>query len=72
MKSDNSKNGYIEKTLNVVSFPQRSEYVPSIRVAGKWLKKFGFGLGDKVILVATEGKILITKKEVSDNGNSLV
>lgn len=65
MKADNSKNGCREKTLKVISFPQRDEYVPSIRVAGKWLKKLGFVLGDEVVLVAAEGKILITKKEVS-------
>ncbi len=72
MKAGDSGNGYMEKILSVVSFPQRSEYVPSIRVAGKWLKKFGLALGDKVVLVATEGKIFITKKGVSDNGHPLV
>ena len=53
----------MKKTLKVASFPQRGEYVPSVRVAGKWLRSFNFKLGDKVVLVAKEGKITITKKE---------
>ena len=62
----------MEKTLKVVSFPQRDEYVPSVRVAGKWLKNFGFALGDEVVLVATEGKIIIVKKGCSYNGRTMV
>ena len=58
-------------TLNVVSFPQRGERVPSVRVAGKWLERFGFKLGGKVILTATEGRILITRKG-DEHGSSLV
>ena len=55
------------KTLKVFAFPQgEGEYVPAIRVAGKWLERFGFKLGDEVILVATQEQILITKKEVKD------
>ncbi len=72
MLINNSKSRPMEKTLRVVSFPQRSEYVPSVRVAGKWLRQFGFSLGDEVVLVATEGKILITKKEGSGNDRTLV
>jgi len=60
------------KTLKVISFPQGGGHVPSIRVAGKWLERFGFELGDEVTLTATEGQIVITKKEVSDHGSSLV
>lgn len=66
------KKKHVEKTLKVSSFPQKDEYVPSVRVAGKWLKALGFALGDEVVLVATKGRILITKKEDSDNGRSLV
>ena len=60
------------KTLKVVSFPQGEEHVPSVRVAGKWLGRLGFELGNEVILTATEGKILITKKEGEDYGSSVV
>ena len=51
------------KILQVVAFPQNGNRVPSIRVAGRWLERFGFELGDQVILTATEGEILITKKQ---------
>ena len=60
------------ETLKVVSFPQGGERVPSVRVAGKWLERFGFKLGGKVILTATEGQILITRKEDEEHGSSLV
>lgn len=66
------KNYKIEKTLNVVSFPQGGTHVPSVRVAGKWLGQFGFQLGDRVTLTAIEGRIIIIKKEVGNNGNPLV
>jgi len=59
------------KCLKVTLFPQGGSHVPSIRVAGKWLEQFGFEPGDEVILIATEGQILITRKE-DKNGNSLV
>ena len=49
------------KALRVVAFPQNGEHVPSVRVAGKWLQKFGFETGDEVILCARQGKIFITK-----------
>jgi len=60
------------KTLKVVSFPQGGVHVPSVRVAGKWLERLGFELGNEVILTATEGQILITKKEDKDYGGSMV
>jgi hypothetical protein len=60
------------KTLKVASFPQGGERVPSIRVAGKWLERFGFKSGDEVILAANHSQIVIAKKEVLDDGNSLV
>ena len=52
------------KTLNVVRFPQGDgEYVPSIRVAGKWLRRYGFELGDEVVLMAGRGWVVITKRK---------
>jgi hypothetical protein len=60
------------KTLKVVSFPQGGEHVPSVRVAGQWLERFGFKLGDEVILTATQGQIIITRKESQGHGSSLV
>jgi hypothetical protein len=50
------------KRLKVSNFPQAGEYVPSVRVAGKWLKECDFTVGDEVVLTATSGKIVITKR----------
>jgi len=54
------KNG---KTLKVFEFPAGNRYgrVPAIRVAGLWLYRFGFNIGDKVILTAKNGEINIKK-----------
>ena len=60
------------KILKVVSFPQGGDHVPSVRVAGKWLERFGFEPGAEVVLTATEGQILITRKEDYNHGSSLV
>lgn len=49
------------KILKVYGFPQNNEYVPAIRVVGKWLNYFGFEFDDKVILIAEENKITIQK-----------
>jgi len=35
--------------------------VPWVRVAGNWLKNVGFNYGDRVLLIATEGEIVIRK-----------
>ncbi|GEM_PF-4258506 len=52
------------KALGVIGFPQNgSGYVPSIRVAGKWLNEFGFDIGDTVILTASKGLIVLRKGE---------
>lgn len=50
------------KDLKVFAFPQNSGYVPSIRVAGKWLAEMGFVCGDRVTLTAENGKITIHKR----------
>jgi hypothetical protein len=60
------------KALRVSSFSQGEGRVPSIRVAGKWLQAFGFELGDEVTLTAKQGRIVIAKKGVQGNGNSMV
>ena len=60
------------KTLKVVSFPQGGEHVPSVRVAGKWLTRFGFDVGREVVLTAVKGRIVITRKESRNDGGSLV
>lgn len=50
------------KALKVVAFPQGGGSVPSIRVAGRWLERFGFSLDDEVVLRASPGKIVITRR----------
>ncbi|MCL5960666.1 MAG: type I toxin-antitoxin system SymE family toxin [Chloroflexi bacterium] len=60
------------KTLRVVALSDREDYVPSIRVAGKWLRRFGFELGEEVTLTASQDRIVIIRKEVQDDGNALV
>ena len=56
------KNG---KVLKVFEFPGENQYgrVPAIRVAGLWLYRFGFKVGDKIILTAKNGEINIRKLE---------
>jgi hypothetical protein len=52
------------KTLKVTTLSQgNGEYVPWIRVAGKWLREFGFEFGDEVVLTAIWGQISIIRKE---------
>ena len=51
------------KSLKVVKLPQDNNYVPWVRVAGNWLIDAGFNYGDKVLLIASEGEIVIRKAE---------
>jgi len=51
------------KTLKVVQLSQNNDYVPWVRVAGNWLKNAGFNYGDRVLLIATDGEIIIRKAE---------
>jgi hypothetical protein len=50
----------------VFAFPQNNGYVPSIRVAGKWLAEMGFACGDRVKLTAENGKITIQKQPLQE------
>ena len=48
------------KTLKVIALSQGNDgHVPSIRVAGKWLRRFGFDIGNEVELMADQGQIRI-------------
>lgn len=52
------------KTLKVTALSQGNDgYVPSIRIAGKWLRKFGFEIGNEVELIAAEGQIQIKRRK---------
>ena len=59
------------KDLKVFAFPQNNGYVPSIRVAGKWLAEMGFVCGDRVTLNAEDGEIIIHKKQPANELSSL-
>ena len=50
------------KRLKVHQFPQGTDYVPAIRVAGHWLKEAGFELGDTVTLKASRERIEIKRE----------
>lgn len=50
-----------EKNLTVAKVPQGKEYVPGIRVAGKYLNEFNYQYGDKVKLTVSENKIVISR-----------
>ena len=54
------------KDLKVFAFPQNNGYVPSIRVAGKWLAEMGFVCGDRVTLTAENGEIIIRKQPLQE------
>jgi hypothetical protein len=54
------------KDLKVFAFPQNNGYVPSIRVAGKWLAEMGFAYGDRVKLTAENGEITIRKQHLKE------
>ena len=43
---------------------------PLIRLQGKWLEEMGFGVGDKVIVVADDRVIVITKIVSQDSSSS--
>jgi hypothetical protein len=55
--------------LKVVQFPQNDNYVPGIRVAGRWLAELGFPYGTEVQLTASEGRIIIERKGVRDEAD---
>jgi len=59
------------KDLKVFAFPQNNGYVPSIRVAGKWLAEIGFACGDRVTLTAENGRITIHRKQPANELSSL-
>ena len=49
------------KDLKVTQFPQGKEYVPGVRIAGKWLKNCGFNYNDTVRVTMSKGVIQLQK-----------
>ena len=42
---------------------KKSERTPGIDIKGKWLRDYGFEVGDRVIVIAEQNKLLITKAD---------
>ncbi|MDE8259735.1 SymE family type I addiction module toxin [Erysipelothrix rhusiopathiae] len=54
-----------ERKLKVTYTPgsEYKEQIPRIVLQGKWLKEFGFEVGEHVIVSATNGNIIISKNK---------
>ena len=52
-----------QRILTVCQMPQGKEYIPGINLKGKYLKKFGFEVGDMVKVELHKNKIVISKNK---------
>lgn len=52
-----------ERELTVHYQYNRDTEVPSIRLQGKWLEKYGFKIGDKLNVYSNDSVILVTLKK---------
>lgn len=52
------------KTQHVVRTPQGKGYVPSVRIAGEYLKGLNFNVKDEVTIFTGSDVIIITKQDV--------
>ena len=43
--------------------PGSVKHYPMIRLQGKWLKEMGFRIGDRIVVSANAGAIVINKSE---------
>ena len=59
------------KTLRIVPIYQGDSRVPSIRVAGKWLQRYGFHTHGQVVLTVKPGMIVISLKKGGQHGRSV-
>lgn len=53
----------MHKSRTITSLIQNKDYVPGLKVAGKYMENLDFNYGDKVEVYTEKGLILITKKE---------
>ena len=51
----------MKKTRKVYYLYQGKGYVPYIKIAGKYLSRYGLEIGDKVEVTISQGEILIHK-----------
>ena len=56
----------MEKILKVCQAPQGNRYTSKINIAGDWLKKYGFEMGDFVKVEVRKNEIVITKNQSTD------
>lgn len=54
------------KSRTITNIHQNKDYVPGLKVAGKYMENFDFNYGDKVEVYTDKGIILISKKEAID------
>ena len=52
-----------ERKLTVGYVPGDGKHYPMIRLQGKWLEELGFKVGDRVVVMADKGKIVIVREE---------
>ena len=50
-----------ERKLTIGYVPGDGKHYPLIRLQGKWLEEMGFRVGDRVVVVTDEGRIVITQ-----------
>jgi hypothetical protein len=51
----------LTKVLKIIGMGYKSEYIPFIRIVGKYLEAYNFKQGGYVELVVSENKIVISK-----------
>lgn len=45
--------------LKVYEVPGSKEYIPQIRLSGKWLEKLGYKIGDNIVVSCSDNEITI-------------
>ena len=56
----------MERILKVCQTAQDNRYTSKINIAGDWLKKYGFNLGDLVKVEIRKNEIVISKNPSTD------
>ena len=56
----------MERILKVCQTAQGNRYTNKINIAGDWLKKYGFNLGDLVKVEIRKNEIVISKNPSTD------
>jgi hypothetical protein len=54
----------MERKLTIGYVPGDGKHYPMIRLQGKWLEELGFVVGDRVVVMACEGRIVIVKYDL--------